>query len=332
MDLDVGLAEEVRQVFGHALGERGHQHAFAARSPLRDLLHQIVDLPAGRLDLDLRVEQTRRSDQLLRAVHAHHAVTGAVGRRRFESALPIGHREDRRGLRLCIRDARDGVLVRPRRGRDVEHLPQALLVLVEHQRPVIHGGRQAEAELDQHLLARAVAVVHTAHLRNGHVRLVDETDEVVGEVVEQRPGRAASLAPRQVPRVVLDTRAGARLGQHLEVVLGTLAQPLRLEQLVLLLEQRDLLFEFGGDVVQRRVEFGAAGHEVPRGIDLDRLTVSQHLTRQRINLGNALELVTPERDAHDDLLGRGMDLERVAAHAELAGRQIVVVAFVIDVG
>ena len=56
-------------------------------------------------------------------------------------------------------------------------------------------------------------------------------EEVVGEVVEQRPGRLPGCAAGEVPRVVLDARAVPGLAQHLEVVVGALPQPLRLEQL-----------------------------------------------------------------------------------------------------
>ena len=65
------------------------------------------------------------------------------------------------------------------------------LELLEVQRPVVHRRRQAEAVVDQRLLAGAVAVVHAAHLRHRDVRLVDEQQPVVREVVEQRPRRAA---------------------------------------------------------------------------------------------------------------------------------------------
>ena len=59
------------------------------------------------------------------------------------------------------------------------HLRHLLEELVEAQRPVVERGRQAEAEVDERLLARPVALVHAADLRDGLVRLVDEDHEVV---------------------------------------------------------------------------------------------------------------------------------------------------------
>ena len=82
-------------------------------------------------------------------------------------------------------------LVRPWRGAHVDHLPDAPLPLREAQRPVVERRRQAEAVLDEHFLARAVAVVHPAHLRHGLVALIDDEHRVWRQVVEQRRRRLA---------------------------------------------------------------------------------------------------------------------------------------------
>ena len=55
--------------------------------------------------------------------------------------------------------------------------------------------------------------------------LVDEADEVVGEVVQQAVRAIAGLAAVEDPRVILDAAAEPELAQHLHVVLGALAQP-----------------------------------------------------------------------------------------------------------
>jgi hypothetical protein len=63
------------------------------------------------------------------------------------------------------------------------------------QRPVVQRRRQAEAVFDQVLLARAVALVHAADLRNGDVRLVDEHQRVGRQVVDQGRRRLARGGP-----------------------------------------------------------------------------------------------------------------------------------------
>ena len=114
--------------------------------------------------------------------------------------------------------------------------PTRVEELVELERPVVERRGQPEAVVDERLLARAVALVHAADLRDRLVRLVDEDDEVVGEVVDQGVRRRARRAVVEDPRVVLDPRAEAELLEHLDVVLGALPQPMRLELLAALLE------------------------------------------------------------------------------------------------
>ena len=111
---------------------------------------EIVDLALGGLDDDLRVDQPGRPDHLL-------------------DELALGPAE----------------LVRARRRRQVDRLPDAVHELLELQRPVVHRRRQPEPVLDQRALAGHVALVHAAGLRHGDVRLVDDEQEVLREVVEQ---------------------------------------------------------------------------------------------------------------------------------------------------
>ena len=132
------LVEILGEVLGHALGQRRDQHALAALHAHLDLRQHVVDLRAHRPQLDLRVDEPGRAHELL------DDLSGALQ------------------------------LVRPGRRRDEDHLRRELLPLVEAQRPVVERRRQAEAVLDQRLLARAIAAVHRADLRDRLVTLVDD--------------------------------------------------------------------------------------------------------------------------------------------------------------
>ena len=88
-------------------------------------------------------------------------------------------------------------LVGPRRRRQVHRLPDPVGELLPGQRPVVDRRRQPEPEVDQVALAGHVALVHAADLRHGDVRLVDDHQEVFGEVVEQRGRRGARRAGRR---------------------------------------------------------------------------------------------------------------------------------------
>ena len=165
-----------------------------------DLAEQVVDLVPRRAQLDVGVDDARRPDQLLG--------------------------DPRRVAQL----------VRARRRRHEDELRHLAEELVEAERPVVERRGEAEAEVDERLLARAVALVHAADLRDRLVRLVEEDDEVGREVVEQRVRRRPGRPTVEDPRVVLDPVAEPELLHHLEVVLGALPDPVRLEHLALGLE------------------------------------------------------------------------------------------------
>ncbi len=60
-----GLLQVIRQVFGHSLGQRGHQHALADSLALPNLAEKIVDLSTHRANVDLGVDQSGGANQLL---------------------------------------------------------------------------------------------------------------------------------------------------------------------------------------------------------------------------------------------------------------------------
>ncbi len=110
---------------------------------LADLMQQVVHLALDGTDLYLRIDQAGGADDLL---HDHAAALGQ--------------------------------LIRAGSGADENDLVDARLELLEGQRAVIERRRQAEAEVNQVLLAGAVAVPHAAHLRNCLVALVHEEEKI----------------------------------------------------------------------------------------------------------------------------------------------------------
>src|SRR5206468_2243497 len=86
------------------------------------------------------------------------------------------------------------------------------------------------------------------------------------------------------------------------------------------------------DVLDRELELLPGRHEVLSRVDLDRLELAQQLAGQRVELDDPLDLVAPELDPGRDLFVGRLDLERVAADAELAAPERLVVALVVDLG
>ena len=55
----------LREILGHALGQRRHQHPLPAGRHVTNLGQQVVDLSGDRTDVDHRIDQSRRPDDLL---------------------------------------------------------------------------------------------------------------------------------------------------------------------------------------------------------------------------------------------------------------------------
>ena len=71
VDAEALVQEVIGEVFGHALGERGHKHALMPAHPLSNLRDEVVDLAVNGTHLDLGVEKARRTDDLLNLLLRH---------------------------------------------------------------------------------------------------------------------------------------------------------------------------------------------------------------------------------------------------------------------
>ena len=173
--------------------------------------------------------------------------------------------------------------------------------------------------------------MHAADLGHRLVGLVDEADEVLGEVVEQAVRAVAGSAAVEDPRVVLDPRAEAQLAEHLHVVLGPLAQAMGLQQLALLLELGAALVELAPDLGHRVLHHALAHVVVGGGPDPDVLhVVLDDLAGDRVEVLQVLDLVAEQHHPVGGLGVGGPDLERLPAHPERAASQRGVVTRVLD--
>ena len=123
--------------------------------------------------------------------------------------------------------------------------------------------------------------------------------------------------------------AEAELLQHLEVERRAHAQALRLEQLVLRLELFQPLLELVLDRADRALHRLGAGDVVRRREDRHGIEPLHHIAGERMQHVERLDLVAEHLDADRVLLVHRDDLDRVAAHAEVAAREVDVVAVVL---
>ena len=161
------------------------------------------------------------------------------------------------------------------------------------------------------------------------MRLVDEDDEVVGEVVDQRERVRARRPALEDARVVLDPVAEAELLEHLHVVLGALADSMRLEHPALRLEPAHLLLELVPDLVDRALDRRRRGHVLGSGPDREIVELREHLAGERVEMRDRLHVVTEERDPVRGLRVRRLHLDDIALDPEAPALKHGVVADVL---
>ena len=180
---DVVLHEVIGEFLRHSFGQRGDQDSLVFLDALLYFFHQIVHLVQAWAHFDDGVEQAGRADNLF-----HH------------DAFAL--------LQFIVGGS----------GGYINDLLGQLLELLEFQRAVIHGGRKPETVFHQVLFAGAVAAVHGIDLRYGHVALVDNDQEILGEEVQQAIGACTGFAPVEITRIVLDTAAMPQFAYHFHII------------------------------------------------------------------------------------------------------------------
>ena len=286
LDADACPRQVIREILRHLLGQSSDQHLVSVLDRLPDLADQVVDLPVDRPHIDLRVQKPRRPDDLLRP------------------------------QKLVL------ALVRPRRRAHEKHLVDMFLKFPEIQRPVVQRRGQPEAVLHQRQLPRPVAVVHRADLRDRHVRLVDDDQEVLREEIHQRQRRIPRSAKIQMPRIILDPAAESRLAHHLHVKIRPLGNPLRLNELVLSLKVLDPLSHLSFNVVARHIDLLLRHDIVGSRPDHHMAQFCVHSSGQLFDFADPVDLLPEPLDPQKILASlRGIDLDRIASYPEIAALQ-----------
>ena len=159
---------------------------------------------------------------------------------------------------------------------------------------------------------------------------VHHQQRILRQVLEQRRRRLAGPAAGEVAAVVLDALADAGGLQHLDVELGALGQPLRLQQAAVRLQLRQPLLQLGFDRDDGLLQRRARRDVVAVGVDADLLHLGGDLAGQRVEFLQPVDLVAEQADPPGAVLELGRpDIHRLAADAEGATGEEAVVAAVL---
>src|SRR4051812_16286354 len=99
---------------------------------------------------------------------------------------------------------------------------------------------------------------------------IDDQQEIIGEIAEQRRRRLSRLASCEVARVVFDSRAEAHFLEQFEFVQRALLEPLRFKGLMLLAQLLETFLEFYADIACGLLASRFSGHIMAGWVD-DRL-------------------------------------------------------------
>ena len=289
------MLQIIREVFGHAFGQRGNQHALTDAFATPDFRQQVIDLSGDAADLYGRVDQPCGSDDLL-----HHL---AAAQRKFHFTW--------------------------RSGREY-HLADDAEELVSVQGPVVEGGGQAESIFDEGEFSGPVSLVHAADLRECDVRFVDEGEKFCWKVIEQAGRTLTRQTSREVATVVLNAGAHARLEEHIDVEHRAGIETLGFQQLAGRSQLREPFLEFFPNRAHGPLDGRPPYDEVGCGVHGTAIQLSDYSAGERVDLGDPLDRVPPQLDANRLLLVRREDFNGVTPHAKRAPLQYGVVPRVSD--
>ena len=132
------------------------------------------------------------------------------------------------------------------------------------------------------------------------MRLVDEKQEIVGEVVDQRIGARPGLQPGQMPRVVLNPTAIPHFLDHLQVVHRPGLQPLGFQQFGLGAQLGQPRIQLGSDPFDGPGDSVGRHHIVLRRIHEHLTLYCQNITRDGVDVADLLNLIAEELDANGE--------------------------------
>src|SRR5262249_48828349 len=169
------------------------------------------------------------------------------------------------------------------------------------------------------------AVIHTTYLRDGLVRLVDEQQIILRDVVQQRGWGFAWQASAEMAGIILDSMAVTDGAHHFNVEKRALRHALRFDELALLFQLLLPPFEFFLNRDDGTLTLVLRHHVMRARIDRD--TCEILLTRsdfagQRINLAKLVNLIAPHLQAIGVVFVGRIDLDDVTANPERPAPQV----------
>ena len=155
----------------------------------------------------------------------------------------------------------------------------------------------------------------------------------LGKKSKRQKGAVARIPARQVHGVVFDTGAEPDLPHHFQVEARALFQPLRFEELVLVVQHPQPLVQFHLDGLHGQLQARRRGDEVARRVDGEAGHFTNRAAGQWIKIGQPFDFVVVEFYADCVALGFSrINVDHIAADPVGGAPQLHVIAGVLQFG
>ena len=280
--LDAQSIQVFREFLSHAFGQRRDQDPFVFSQGFPNFYDEVVHLMVARPDFNGGVKESCRPNDLL-----DHDSFGTL-------QLKIG-----------------------RGGADVDGLVDDAVEFVMGERTVVQSRRESETVVNQRDLPRPVATKHGSNLWHRHVALVNDHQEILGEVVEQAKRPFSWLSSVEIPGIILNPRVKPDFLDHFQIVEGSLIETLGFEKARLLIEKRLLLLQVLLDFPNGGVGGLLAADKQVCRVNRELVKPMQMLPTLRIDGGQPLDFIVPKLHPNS-VIGVGqMNVHRVSFHPEV---------------
>ena len=295
-DLDTHFLEVVGQVFRHLLGKGGDKSTLSPFYTRIDFTQEIVHLSHGRAHFHLRIEKTCRTNNLL------------------DDSIRLFH--------LIVSWCR----------RHINDLVDMAFKLLSTKRAVVQGRWQTEAIVDQHLLARAVSIIHALDLSHGHVAFVNHDKKIFWEEVQEGVRWLSFASSIHMAGIVLHPIGVTHLPQHFNIVLSPLFQALGFQELAFFFKDLQLLFQLSLNFSNGHFHMIVIGHKVSSWENRQVVHFTKDLTSQSFNLTDAINLIPKKLNPKGMLIPRGREnLYYIPTDTEFPPLKVDVVTLKLDI-
>ncbi len=157
---------------------------------------------------------------------------------------------------------------------------------------------------------------------------IDESEEIILKKVDQAEGALTGFAAGEVAGIIFDALTEAQFLEEFEIIFGAHADALGFDQALAFFELADAQFQFLANTADRALNFILGGDELVGGVEVEGFEIFTTFTGKGIERADAFDFVAPEFDADGAFHVGGEDVDRFAAHAELAAAELDIIAFI----